>query len=136
VSKPTAPPEQAPDAVLQKLPEAAPAATVTPRAVEQSLNDESRGESVIATAGTAWSVPITEVAAGTPSTVNTADAGSNAVQIVDPNDINEIDRAANVESSWLNYLSWTLGAALAAAFAVWLLPRTRFMFGRQTANVD
>jgi hypothetical protein len=138
VSKPAAPPVQAPDTLSQKPPEAAPAPAAAPRSDEQSLNDESRGGSVIATAGTAWPVsPVTEDAAGTPSTsVNTADAGSNAVQIVDPNDINEIDRTAILESSWLNYLLWTLGAALAAAFAVWLFPRARFMFSRQTANVD
>src|SRR5690349_19693490 len=62
------------------------------RAQLSNLSMTRAGTKVIATAGTAWSVPITEVAAGTPSTVNAADAESNAVQIVDPNDINEIDR--------------------------------------------
>ena len=133
VSKPAAPPVQAPAAVLQKAPEAAPAAAAAPRADEQPLNDESRGESLLATAGTAWP---TKDAAGTPTTsVNTADAASNAVQMVDPNEINEIDRAA-VESSWLNYLLWALGAALAAAFAMWFFSRMKFMFARRTANAD
>jgi hypothetical protein len=133
VSKPAAPPVQAPAAVLQKAPEAAPAAAAAPRADEQPLNDESRGGSLLATAGTAWP---TKDAAGTPTTsVNTADAASNAVQMVDPNEINEIDRAA-VESSWLNYLLWALGAALAAAFAMWFFSRMKFMFARRTANAD
>ena len=131
VSKPAVP-EQAPDAMSQKALDAA-AAVASPRADEQPLNDESRGGSLLATAGTAW--PIKD-AAGTPTTsVNTADAATNAVQMVDPNEINEIDRAA-VESSWLNYLLWALGAALAAAFAMWFFLRMKFMFARRTANAD
>jgi hypothetical protein len=136
VSKPAVP-EQAPDAVSQKALEAAPAAVVSPRADEQPLNDESRGGSLLATVGTAWPVPpITEGAAGTPAatSINTGDAASNAVQLVDPNELNELDRAARVESSWLDHLLWTLGAALAAAFAMWFFSRMRFLFGRRTAN--
>src|SRR5215472_3610446 len=53
VSKPAVP-KQAPDAGSQKALEAAPAAVASPRANEQPLNDESRGGSVLATAGTAW----------------------------------------------------------------------------------
>jgi hypothetical protein len=137
VSKPTVP-EQSPDAVSQKALEAAPAAVASPRADEQPLNDESRGGSLLATAGTAWPVsPITQGAAGTPAatSINTADAASNAVQVVDPNEVNELDRAASVESSWVNYLLWMLVAALAAAFAIWFFSRMRFLFGRRTANV-
>ena len=133
VSKPAVP-EQAPDSLSQKALEAA---VPSPRADEQPLNDESRGGSLLATAGTALPVsPITEGAAGTPAatSINTADAASNAVQLVDPNEVNELDRAASVESSWVNYLLWMLGAALAAAFAMWLFSRTRFLFGRRTAN--
>jgi hypothetical protein len=136
VSKPAVP-KQAPDAVSQKALEAAPAAVALPRADEQPLNDESRGGSLLATAGTAWPVsPVTEGAAGTPAatSINTADAASNAVQLVDPNEVNELDRAASVESSWLNYLLWMLGAALVAAFAMWVFSRIRFLFGRRTAN--
>jgi hypothetical protein len=136
VSKPAAP-KQAPDAVSQKALEAAPAAVAFPRADEQPLNDESRGGSLLATAGTAWPVsPVTEGAAGTPAatSINTADAASIAVQLVDPNEVNELDRAASVESSWLNYLLWMLGAALVAAFAMWVFSRIRFLFGRRTAN--
>ncbi len=135
VNKPAVP-KQASDAVSQKALEAAAAAVASPRADEQPLNDESGGGSLLATAGTAWPVsPITEGAAGTPATnINTADAASNAVQVVDPNEVNELDRAASVESSWVNYLLWMLGAALAAAFAMWFFSRMRFLFGRRTAN--
>jgi hypothetical protein len=74
-------------------------------------------------------------AAGKPATkINTADAASNAVQVVDPNEVNEIDRAASVESSWVNYLLWMLAAALAVAFAMWFFSRMRFLFGRRSAN--
>jgi len=76
VSKPAVP-EQAPDAASQKAPEAAPAAVASPRADEQPLNDENRGGSLLATAGTAWPVsPTNEGAADTPAatSINTADA--------------------------------------------------------------
>jgi hypothetical protein len=136
VSKPAVS-EQAPDAGSQKAPEAAPAAVASPRADEQPLNDESRGGSLLATAGTAWPVsPITEGAASTPAatSISTADAASNAVQLLDPNEVNELDRAASVESSWVNYLLWMLGAALAAALAMWFFSRMKVLFGRRTAN--
>jgi hypothetical protein len=137
VSKPAVP-EQASDAASQKALEAAPAAVASPPVDEQALNDESRGGSLLATAGTAWPVsPITEGAAGKPAAtnINTADAASNAAQLVDPNEINELDRAAaNVESSWGNYFLWLLGTALAAALAMWLFAKMRFLLGRRTAN--
>jgi hypothetical protein len=136
VSKPAVP-KQAPDAASQKAPEAAPAAVASPRADEQPLNDENRGGSLLATAGTAWPVsPTNEGAAGTPAatSINTADATSDAVQLVDPNEVNELDRAASVESSWLDYVWWMLGAALIAAFAMWVFSRMRFLFGRRAAN--
>jgi hypothetical protein len=136
VSKPAVP-KQAPDAASQKAPEAAPAAVASPRADEQPLNDENRGGSLLATAGTAWPVsPTNEGAAGTPAatSINTADAASDAVQLVDPNEVNELDRAASVESSWLDYVWWMLGAALIAAFAMWVFSRMRFLFGRRAAN--
>jgi hypothetical protein len=137
VSKPAAPREQAPEAVSQKPPEAAPAVIASPGANEQALNDESRGGSLLATAGTAWPVsPSTEGAADTraATSINTADAASNAVQMVDPNQVNELDREASVEPSWVNYLLWTLGAALAAGFALWFCSRMGFLFARRSAN--
>src|SRR6516162_8851686 len=136
VSKPAVP-EQAPDAAWQKAPEAAPAAVASPRADEQPLNDENRGGSLLATAGTAWPVsPTNEGAADTPAatSINTANAASDAVQLVDPNEVNELDRAASAESSWLDYVWWMLGAALIAAFAMWIFSRMRFLFGRRAAN--
>src|SRR5262245_64390048 len=137
VSKPAVP-KQAADAVPQKALEAAPAAVDSPRADAQPLNDESRGGSQLATAGTAWPVsPIAESAADTPAATSPSTPqtlASNAVRVVDPNEVNELDRAASVESSWLNYLLWMLGAALVAAFAVWFFSRMRFLFGRRTAN--
>jgi hypothetical protein len=137
VSKPAVPRDQAPDAVSQKPPEAAPAVIASPRGDEQALNDESRGGSLLATAGTAWPVsPRTEGAADTraATSINTADAASNAVQMVDSNQVNEIDRAASVEPSWVNYLLWTLGAPLAAGFALWFCLRMGFLFARRSAN--
>jgi hypothetical protein len=137
-SKPAVP-EQTPDAALQKAPEAAPAAVASPRADEQLVNDESRGGSLVAGAATAWPVsPITESAAGAPAatSISTADAASNAVQAVDPNEVNELDRAAGVESYSLSYLLWMLGAALAAAFAMWLLSRMRFLFRRPQTRAE
>jgi hypothetical protein len=131
VSKPAVP-EQAPDAMSQKALDAAPAAVASPRADEQPLNNESRGGSLLTTAGAAWPVsPVTEGAADTLAATSTA---SNAVQMVDPNEVNELDREASVESSWVNYLLWMLGAALAAAFALWLFSRMGFLFARRTAN--
>ena len=136
VSKPAVP-KLAPDAASQKAPEAAPAAVASPRAGEQPLNDENRGGNLLATAGTAWPVsPTNEGAADTPAatSINTADAASDAVQLVDPNEVNELDRAASVESSWLDYVWWMLGAALIAAFAMWVFSRMRFLFGRRAVN--
>jgi hypothetical protein len=123
VSKPPAP-SQAPDAISQKLLEAAPAVVASPRADEQALNDESGGGSLLATAGTSWPVSsITQDAADTPAatSINTADAASNAVQMVDPNEVNDLDREASVESSWVNYLLWMLGAVLAGCICTVVL---------------
>jgi hypothetical protein len=103
------------------------------------LNDESRGESLVATAGTAWTVfPNTEGAGDTPGAtgVNATEAASNAVQVVDPNEANEFDRAAadTVESSWITYVLLILGVALAAASAMWFFSGMTFLFARQAAN--
>src|SRR5262249_37817692 len=51
VSKPAVPPEQAPAAVSQRAPEAAPAAAAAPRADEQPLHDEGRGGSLVGDSG-------------------------------------------------------------------------------------
>ena len=51
---------------------------------------------------------------------------AEAEDLVDPNEVNEFDRAAETaqaESSWSSYLSLLLGAALAAASATWFFLR-------------
>jgi hypothetical protein len=140
--------EQAADSVPQKAAEA-PAVAPSSRA-DQSLNDESRtlnaesrNESLVATAATAWPVlPNTDgagVSAQAATGVDTTQAPkANAVQVVDSNEVNELDRAAAVtapaESSWITYLLLTLGAALAAASAMWFLSRLTSMYARRGAG--
>src|SRR5262245_13745193 len=93
--------EQAADSISQKPAEATP--TVVPSSREdQPLNAESRNENLVATAAAAWPIiPNTEGAGG-------AAANANAVQLVDPNEVNDLDRAAaatvSTESSWSTYL--------------------------------
>lgn len=61
---------------------------------------------------------------GTTGGELTEAADANAVQLVDPNEVNKLDRAAatvSAESSWSTYLLLILGAALAAASALWPL---------------
>jgi len=121
--------EQAADSISQKPAEAAP--TVVPSSREdQPLNAESRNENLVATAAAAW--PIIPNTEGTDA--GGAAANANAVQLVDPNEVNELDRAAETaqaESSWSTYLLLLLGAALAAALAMWFFSRMRFLFGRR-----
>ena len=142
-SKPAAQ-EQAAEPISQKGAEAAPAMVPPPRA-DQPLNDASRGESPVAAAATAWpALPATEGAgAGAPAaaSADAAEAGkknamtnavanavTNAAQVVDPNEVNDLDRAAAAsvpaESSWLTYLLLILATALAAASAFWFFFRS------------
>ena len=134
-SKPAAQ-EQAAEPISQKGAEAAPAMVPPPRA-DQPLNDASRGESPVAAAATAWpTLPTTEGAgAGAPAAASAdateaakTNAATNAVQVVDTNEVNDLDRAAAAsvpaESSWLTYLLLILGTALAAASAFWFFFRT------------
>jgi hypothetical protein len=57
----------------------------------------------------------------------TETANANAVQLVDPNEVNDLDRAAaatvSTESSWSSYLLLILGGALAAASATWFFAK-------------
>jgi hypothetical protein len=118
---------------------------------DQPLNDESRTESPVATAATAWPVfPATEGAGARAPGATSADAteaaktntvanaATNAVQVVDPNEVNDLDRAAAAtvpaESSWLTYLLLILGAAIAAASAFWFFSRTTSPFARGAAH--
>src|SRR5262249_19766696 len=79
--------EQAADSISQKPAEAAP--TVVPSSREdQPLNAESRNENLVATAAAAW--PIIPNTAGTGA--GGAAANADAVQLVDPNEVNDLDR--------------------------------------------
>ena len=124
--------EQAADSISQKPAEAAP--TVVPSSREdQPLNAESRNENLVATAAAAW--PIIPNTEGTGA--GGAAANANAVQLVDPNEVKELDRAAETaqaESSWSTYLLLLLGAALAAASAMWFFLRMASIFARRAAN--
>jgi hypothetical protein len=130
--------EQAAYSISQKPAEAAP--TVVPSSREdQPLNAKSRNENLVATAAAAWPIiPNTEGAgAGGAAADTTEAANANAVQRVDPNEVNELDRAAETaqaESSWSTYLLLLLGAALAAASAMWFFLRMASIFARRAAN--
>jgi len=130
--------EKTTDSVSQKAPEPDPEVVPSPRAVEPP-NDERP----VTTAGTAWPVlPSTEGAVvGAPATTGgepTEAANTNAVQLVDPNEINELDRAAaatvSTESSWSTYLLLILGAALAVAAAVWFFAKLTAVYARRAAG--
>jgi hypothetical protein len=132
-SKPSVP-EQTTDSVSQT--EANPAVFPSPRA-EESPN----GERPVTTAGTAWPVfPSTEGAGvsvpGATGGEPTEAADANAVQLVDPNEVNELDRAAAApgESSWSTYLLLILGAALAAASALWFFAKMIPVYARRAAG--
>jgi hypothetical protein len=117
--------EQAADSISQKPAGAAPTVVPSSRA-DQPLNAESRNENLVPTAAAAWPIiPNTEGAgAGGAAADTTEAANANAVQLVDPNEVNELDRAAETaqaESSWSTYLLLLLGAVLAAASAMWFL---------------
>ena len=130
--------EQAADSISQKPAEAAP--TVVPSSgADQPLNAESRNENLIPTAAAAWPIiPNTNgTGAGGAAADTTEAADANAVQLVDPNEVNELDRAAETaqaESSWSTYLLLLLGAALAAASAMWFFLRMASIFARRAAN--
>src|SRR6516165_679133 len=130
--------EQAADSISQKSAEAEP--TVVPSSREdQPLNAESRNENLVPTAAAAWPIiPNTEgTGAGGAAADTTEAANANAVQLVDPNEVNELDRAAETaqaESSWSTYPLLLLGAALAAASAMWFFLRMASIFARRAAN--
>ena len=138
VSKPALQ-EQAPDSLSQKVAEVAPAVVPSSRA-NQPLNDTTLDENLVATAVTAWpvlpNVEAADASAPEATAVDSEAAKANAVQLVDPNEINDLDRAAAVpaETSWITYLLLILGAALAAASAVWFFSRMTPMFARRAAN--
>ena len=133
--------EQTTDSVSQKAQEANPAVVPSPRA-DEPLNGERRDERLVTTAGTAWPVlPNTEGAGvsapGATGGEPTETANANAVQLVDPNEVNELDRAAAATvsaESWSTYLLLILGAALAAASAVWFFAKMIPAYARRAAG--
>ena len=134
--------EQTTDSVSQKAQEANPAVVPSPSA-DEPLNGERRDERLVTTAGTAWPVlPNTEGAGvsapGATGGEPTETANANAVQLVDPNEVNDLDRAAaatvSTESSGVTYLLLILGAALAAAFAIWFFARMTSVYARRAAG--
>jgi hypothetical protein len=126
----------APDAATPVVQEqAADSGSRKQPALALPLNEEvDRNESPVAAAAAAWLVlPKAEgdgaqagadqAAAEEGTTVAASADGSPAadVQLVDPNEVNELDLAAApapAQTSWLGYLVMTLGAALAAASTV------------------
>src|SRR5215472_1546760 len=135
--------EQTTDSVSQKAQEANPAVVPSPRA-DEPLNDERRDERLVTTAGTAWPVLPNTEGAGVSATGATGGepaetANANAVQLVDPNEVNDLDRAAaatvSTESSWSTYLLLILGAALEAASATWYLVKMPPVYARRAAGL-
>jgi hypothetical protein len=143
--QPAAPNEKA----VAKREREAPRATASQKAEEDNFAvisspraDERRDEGLVTTAGTAWPVlPSTEGAGvsvpGATGGELTEAADDNAVQLVDPNEVNKLDRAAATvsgESSWSTYLLLISGAALAAASALWFFAKMIPMYVRRAAG--
>ena len=135
--------EQTTDSGSQKAQEANPSVVPSPRA-DEPLNDERRDERLVTTAGTAWPVLPNTEGAGVSAPEATGGepaetANANAVQLVDPNEVNDLDRAAaatvSTESSWSTYLLLILGAALAAASATWFLVKMPPVYARRAAGL-
>ena len=110
-TKAAAPPQQAQAA------DPAPASTLD--------NQVDRNENPVAAAAAGSVVRPATGSAGAQATAGAEAAPAapvNAVRVVDPNELNELDLAAAAapptQSSWLGSLLMTLGAALAAASAV------------------
>ena len=103
---------------MQKVLEAAALAAVA----AAPADDESRGESLVTTAATAWPVsPNSEGTGG--ATANVVEAASNPAQLIDPKQSNDVNRvaAATYQPSWIAYLLLLLGAALvAASITIWI----------------
>jgi hypothetical protein len=133
--------EQTTDSASQKPEEDNLAVIPSPRA-DEPLKGERRDERLVTTAGTAWPVlPNTEGAGvsvpGATGGEPTEAADTNAVQLVDPDKINDLDRAAaavSAESSWSTYLLLILGAALAAASALWFFAKMIPVYSRRAAG--
>ncbi len=141
----TAPVAQKP-AVSQDAVEAAPA-LVPESPADQAPQEASRTEGLVAAAGTVWpALPNPNAQGASAETAPVADAAQAApadtaqVQVVEANEVNELDRAAAADhigvSSWITYLLLVLGVGLAAASAIWLLPRLISMYTRRTTALQ
>jgi hypothetical protein len=126
--------EQVADSISQKAADPAPVVVPSLRA-DQPLNDESRDESPEATAAAALPVlPNTEGAGasapGATGVEATEVARANAVQLVEPNEVND---AATVP--WITYLLLILGAALvAAALTIWFFAGRTSVYARRAGG--
>ena len=86
-------------------------------------DDESRGESLVTTAATAWPVSPNSEGAGGATAANVVEAASNPAQLIDPKQSNDLNRvaAATYQPSWIAYLLLLLGAAFVAALTtIWI----------------
>jgi hypothetical protein len=104
---------------MQKALEAAALAAVA----AAPADDESRGESLVATAATAWPVSPNSEGAGGATAANVVEAASNPAQLIDPKQSNDLNRvaAAPYQPSWIAYLLLLLGTALVAAWTtIWI----------------
>jgi hypothetical protein len=127
--------------ISQDVAEVAPA-VIAERPADQAPKKESPNEGLVAAAGTVWpALPNAEGASAEAATVSGAAqaTAANAVQVVDAKMVNELDHAAAGNhtgvSWWISYLFLILGAALAAASALWFLPRMISMYARRTADL-
>src|SRR6516165_1925141 len=103
---------------MQKAAEAGLAAVAA-----EPADDESRGESLVTTAATAWPVSPNSEGAGGATAANVVEAASNPAQLIDPKQSNDVNRvaAATYQPSWIAYLLLLLGAALvAASTTIWI----------------
>jgi len=103
---------------MQKAAEAGLAAVAAAPA-----DDESRGESLVTTAATAWPVSPNSEGAGGATAANVVETASNPAQLIDPKQSNDVNRvaAATYQPSWIAYLLLLLGAALvAASITIWI----------------
>jgi hypothetical protein len=126
--------------ISQKPAQVVPELVPSPRA-DQSLNNESRNEGLVAAVATAWPVLPKTNGASAPGATGadaTQAAKAHAVQVVYPNEINDLDRAADdtltSNSSWSTYLLLISGAVLVAASGAWFFSRMTFMFARRAAG--
>ena len=110
------------------VPECGSRAVLPPSPADQGANSPNAG--LVAAAGPVWSaLPKADAGSAGEGTVSDAAqaGGANAVQLVDANDVNELDQAAiaitPAELSWITYVLLILGAAFAAAPAIWFVAR-------------